>query len=198
MHSGLYVQDPGNLWGLLERALACAMLEAAAQRLSRHAQGQYWSQGDVHSGLSMHDTGNLWGLHERAVACATLEAAAQRLRAARGAVLALLPPGEAAGVEAFYARTVGAAGDHCSQMCSLTGPSLLPSCMLCTEDFMEEMMPGELRELSVLAFFAQKWLQRADPCRSATGLRDDVVMHQSPDIHSSECYHTAPSWAQGM
>ena len=76
-------------------------------------EGLAW--GRTHQDTPRHErylwflAGNLWGLHERAVACATLEGFAQRLSAARSAILALLPQSEHAALEAFYARTVGAA-----------------------------------------------------------------------------------------
>ena len=44
------------------------------------------------------------------MACTTLEGFGQRLSASHSAILALLPQDEHATLEAFYARTVGAAG----------------------------------------------------------------------------------------
>ena len=51
------------------------------------------------------------------MACATLEAFGARLCACKGAVLALLPQGGHAAIEAFYARTVGAAGRKAFTSC---------------------------------------------------------------------------------
>ncbi|EIE20688.1 hypothetical protein COCSUDRAFT_57256 [Coccomyxa subellipsoidea C-169] len=56
-------------------------------------------------------SGNQWGLQERVVAAASLEAFAEQLRQGKSAIQALLPAAEHPSLDAFFTRTVDAAGD---------------------------------------------------------------------------------------
>ncbi|KAK9901648.1 hypothetical protein WJX75_006561 [Coccomyxa subellipsoidea] len=56
-------------------------------------------------------SGNQWGLQERVVAASSLEAFAEQLRQGKSAIQALLPAAEHPSLDAFFTRTVDAAGD---------------------------------------------------------------------------------------
>ena len=55
-------------------------------------------------------TGNMWALQERVVAAGSLEGLAAQLRQSKAALQALILPAQHAGLDAFFTRTVDAAG----------------------------------------------------------------------------------------
>jgi hypothetical protein len=69
----------------------------------------------------MLQAGDLLGLQERVVAVGSLEALAAQLRQCKALLQALLPQGQHAALETFYARTVDATGE-CA--CSMRDSSL--------------------------------------------------------------------------
>jgi hypothetical protein len=72
----------------------------------------------------------MWGLQERAVAATSLEGFAAQLTQCRPAMMALLPAPELPALEAFFSRTVDAAGTLRQEELHSLGSDILSACPL--------------------------------------------------------------------
>ncbi|BDA42201.1 probable Syndetin [Coccomyxa sp. Obi] len=138
-----------------DRTSVAAMPAAPASAAAALAQ----LSGSPAAAPKLSHSGNQWGLQERVVAASSLEAFAQQLRQGKSAIQALLPAAEHPALDAFFSRTVDAAGDVSE--CLLRCGARLNFNLASTAG----AISGQFWDLSQPPMQASRWVE--DVCRQA-------------------------------